>query len=161
MNYYYHLTQPEFVTTIQKEGLKPMLGKRSKSIGDKEERLCLCSESSIDAWSIMLGTNTVIKFLITGCIILCSHVEATKQISKNQFEYEAIIAEVQAVNSDNEDVSKVLVIKDVNEWNKEVHRQKYLASSPWTSWCYSQKVVDKMEYIEVPEWNVPTPDSNK
>lgn len=59
MNYYYHLTQPEFVSTIQKEGLKPMLGKRSKSIGDKEERLCLCSESSIDAWSIMLGTNTV------------------------------------------------------------------------------------------------------
>ena len=86
---------------------------------------------------------------------------ATKQISKNQFEYEAIIAEVQAVNSDNEDVSKVLVIKDVNEWNKEVYRQKYLASSPWTSWCYSQKVVGKMEYIEVPEWNVPTPDSNK
>lgn len=64
MNYYYHLTQPEFVTTIQKEGLKPMLGERSKSIGDKEERLCLCSESSIDAWSIMLGTNTVIKIAV-------------------------------------------------------------------------------------------------
>lgn len=64
MNYYYHLTQPEFVSTIQKEGLKPMLGKRSKSIGDKEERLCLCSESSIDAWSIMLGTNTVIKVVV-------------------------------------------------------------------------------------------------
>jgi len=108
--------------------------------------------------SLFVGS---LGFLITGCIILCSHVEATKQISKNQFEYEAIIAEVQAVNSDNEDVSKVLVIKDVNEWNKEVHRQKYLASSPWTSWCYSQKVVDKMGYIEVPEWNVPTPDSNK
>lgn len=64
MNYYYHLTQPEFITAIQKEGLKPMLGKRSKSIGDKEERLCLCSESSIDAWSIMLGTNTVIKVAV-------------------------------------------------------------------------------------------------
>lgn len=64
MNYYYHLTQPEFVTTIQKEGLKPMLGERSKSIGDKEERLCLCSESSIDAWAIMLGTNTVIKVAV-------------------------------------------------------------------------------------------------
>ena len=64
MNYYYHLTQPEFITAIQREGLKPMLGKRSKSIGDKEERLCLCSESSIDAWSIMLGTNTVIKVAV-------------------------------------------------------------------------------------------------
>ena len=38
MNYYYHLTQPEFVSTIQKEGLKPMLGKRSKSIGDKDSK---------------------------------------------------------------------------------------------------------------------------
>ncbi len=54
--------------------------------------------------SLFVGS---LGFLITGCIILCSHVEATKQISKNQFEYEAIIAEVQAVNSDNEDVSKV------------------------------------------------------
>lgn len=106
----------------------------------------------------LLGLNST---LIIGCIILCSHVDVDKQIAENQFEYEAIIAEVQAVNSDNEDVSKVLVIKDVNEWNKEVHRQKYWASSPWTSWCYSQKVVDKLEYIEVPEWNVPTPDSNK
>lgn len=112
----------------------------------------------VEIWSLFVGS---LGFLITGCIILCSHVEVTKQISENQFEYEAIIAEVQAVNSDNEDVSKVLVIKDVNKWNKEVHRQKYWASSPWTSWCYSQKVVDKLEYIEVPEWNVPTPDSNK
>ena len=30
MNYYYHLTQPEFVSTIQKEGLKPMLGKQRR-----------------------------------------------------------------------------------------------------------------------------------
>ncbi len=112
----------------------------------------------VEIWSLFVGS---LGFLITGCIILCSHVEVTKQISENQFEYEAIIAEVQAVNSDNEDVSKVLVIKDVNEWNKEVHRQKYWAASPWTSWCYSQKVVDKLEYIKVPEWNVPTPDSNK
>lgn len=111
-----------------------------------------------EIWSLIVG---FLGFLITGCIILCSHVEVNKQISENQFEYEAIIAEVQAVNSDNEDVSKVLVIKDVNEWNKEVHRQKYAASSPWINWCYSQKVVDKLEYIEVPEWNVPTPDSNK
>lgn len=111
-----------------------------------------------EGWSLIVG---FLGFLITGCIILGSHVEVTKQISENQFEYEAIIAEVQAVNSDNEDVSKVLVIKDVNEWNKEVHRQKHAAASPWTSWCYSQKVVDKLEYIEVPEWNVPTPDSNK
>lgn len=111
-----------------------------------------------EIWSLIVG---FLGFLITGCIILCSHVEVTKQISENQFEYETIIAEVQAVNSDNEDVSKVLVIKDVAAWNKEVHRQKHAAASPWTNWCYSQKVVDKLEYIEVPEWNVPTPDSNK
>lgn len=108
--------------------------------------------------SLFVGS---LGFLITGCIILCSHVEATKQISKNQFEYEAIIAEVQAVNSDNEDVSKVLVIKDVNEWNKEVHRQKYLASSPWTNWCYNQKVVNAMEYIEISELDIESPDGGE
>lgn len=64
MNYYYHLTQPEFIDSIRKEGLKPMLGERSKSIGDKKEKICLCSENSIDAWSIMLGTNTVIKIIV-------------------------------------------------------------------------------------------------
>lgn len=111
-----------------------------------------------EIWSLFVGS---LGFLITGCIILCSHVEVTKQISENQLEYETIIAEVQAVDTDNEDVSKVLVIKDVAAWNKEVHRQKHAAESPWTNWCYSQKVVDKLEYIEVPEWNVPTPDSNK
>lgn len=124
------------------------------NFGDDE----ITAVAVFEIWSLFVGS---LGFLITGCIILCSHVEVTKQISENQFEYEAIIAEVQAVNSDNEDVSKVLVIKDVNEWNKEVHRQKYWASSLWTNWCYSQKVVDKLEYIEVPEWNVPTPDSNK
>lgn len=64
MNYYYHLTQPEFVGTIREEGLKPMLGERAKSIGDKKEKLCLCSKSSIDAWAIMLETNTVIKVTV-------------------------------------------------------------------------------------------------
>lgn len=99
--------------------------------------------------------------LITVGLILCSHVDTDKQIAENQLEYETIIAEIQAVGTDNEDVSKVLVIKDVSKWNKEVQRQKHAVSSPWTNWYYSQKVVDKMEYIEVPEWNVPTPDSNK
>ena len=41
-----------------------MLGKRSKSIGEKDKKLCLCSESSIDAWSIMLGTNIAMKVII-------------------------------------------------------------------------------------------------
>lgn len=124
------------------------------NFGDDE----IIAVAVFELWSLIVG---FLGFLITGYIILCSHVNVTKQISENQFEYETIIAEVQAVNSDNEDVSKVLVIKDVSEWNKEVQRQKHYASNPWTSWCYSQKVVDKLEYIEVPEWNVPTPDSNK
>lgn len=124
------------------------------NFGDDE----ITAVAVFEIWSLIVG---FLGFLITGCIILCSHVEVTKQISENQFEYETIIAEVQAVNSDDEDVSKVLVIKDVAAWNKEVQRQKHAASSPWINWCYSQKVVDKLEYIEVPEWNVPTPDSNK
>lgn len=61
---YYHLTQPEFLDAIMQDGLKPMLGDRAKSICDKKEKLCLCTEYSIDAWAIMLGTNTVLKIQI-------------------------------------------------------------------------------------------------
>ena len=96
-----------------------------------------------------------------GTVILYSHISAEEIIVKNQIEYESIIAEVHAVDSNNEDVSKVHVIKDVKAWNQDVHSSKYWASSPWTNWCYSQKVVNSVEYIEIPEWNIAIPDSSE
>lgn len=95
--------------------------------------------------------------LCVGTIILGSHIGVNQQIAHNRIEYESIIAEIQAVNTDTEDVSKVQVIKDVKEWNQDVQNNKYWASNLWTSWCYSQKVVNAMEYIEIPEWNIAVP----
>lgn len=99
--------------------------------------------------------------LCVGTCILCTHVGVNQQIAHNRIEYEAIVAEIQAVNTDNEDVSKVQVIKDVKEWNQDVQNNKYWASNLWTNWFYSQKVVNSVEYIEIPEWNIAVPDSSE
>ena len=103
----------------------------------------------------------VVGLIWMGTVILCSHISAEEIIVKNQIEYESIIDEVHAVDSNNEDVSKVQVIKDVKEWNQDVHSSKYWASSPWTNWYYSQKVVNAMKYIEIPEWDIESPDGGE
>ena len=108
--------------------------------------------------SVYIGT---FGLLCVGTAILCSHIGVNQQIAHNRIEYESIIAEIQAVNTDTEDVSKVQVIKDVKEWNQDVHSSKYLASNLWTNWFYSQKVVNAMEYIEIPEWDIAAPDSSE
>lgn len=61
---YYHLTTPEAAKIIMKEGLKPMLGERSKSIKEENPALYLCTKASLDAWAIMLGLNTAVKVTI-------------------------------------------------------------------------------------------------
>jgi hypothetical protein len=103
----------------------------------------------------------VVGLIWMGTVILCSHISAEEIIVKNQIEYESIIDEVHAVDSNNEDVSKVQVIKDVKEWNQDVHSSKYWASNPWTNWCYSQKVVNDMKYIKIPEWDIESPDGGE
>lgn len=104
---------------------------------------------------VFIGT---FGLLCVGTVILCSHIGANQQIAHNRIEYESIVAEIQAVNTDNEDVSKVQVIKDVKEWNQDVQSSKYWASNPWTNWCYSQKVVNAVEYIEIPFRDLAAPD---
>ena len=103
----------------------------------------------------------VVGLLCVGVFILCSHIGVNQQIAHNRIEYEAIVAEIKAANTNNEDVSKVQVIEDVKEWNQDVHSSKYWASSPWTNWYYSQKVVNAMKYIEIPEWDIESPDGSE
>ena len=88
-------------------------------------------------------------FLI-GCIIgiLCAHVGENKNIEMNNIEYESLCQRLEIVNSDYEDMSKSDVIKDVSEWNKMVLEKKYWSKNPWTSWFFSQKVVDELKYID-------------
>ena len=88
-------------------------------------------------------------FLI-GCIIgiICVHAVENKNIEMNNIEYESLCQRLEIVNSEYEDMSKSDVIKDVSEWNKMVLEKKYWSKNPWTSWFFSQKVVDELKYID-------------
>lgn len=72
-----------------------------------------------------------------------------KDIYEHNLERESIVKQVECISSDYEDVSKTTVIANAYDWNKEVHNAKYWAKNPWTSWFWSQKLVDSLEYIEL------------
>ena len=94
---------------------------------------------------------SVISFIfLIGCIIpiICAHVGENKNIEMNNIEYESLCQRLEIVNSEYEDMSKSDVIKDVSEWNKMVLEKKYWSKNPWTSWFFSQKVVDELKYID-------------
>ena len=94
---------------------------------------------------------SVISFIfLIGCIIgiICAHVGENKNIEMNNIEYESLCQRLEIVNSEYEDMSKSDVIKDVSEWNKMVLDKKYWSKNQWTSWFFSQKVVDELKYID-------------
>ena len=81
--------------------------------------------------------------------IICTHCTANKDIYEYSLKRESIVKQVECISSDYEDVSKATVIANVYDWNKEVYNAKYWAKNPWTSWFWSQKFVDSLEYIEL------------
>ena len=94
---------------------------------------------------------SVISFIFLICCvigIICAHVGENKNIEMNNIEYESLCQRLEIVNSEYEDMSKSDVIKDVSEWNKMVLDKKYWSKNPWTSWFFSQKVVDELKYID-------------
>ena len=82
------------------------------------------------------------------CIIIIAHVGVDAQIEENRIEYNALCQRYEIITSEYEDISKLDVIKDIAEWNKNVYSYKYWAYNPWTNWFYSKRVVDQMEMIE-------------
>lgn len=82
-------------------------------------------------------------------IIISQHCTVNKDIYEYNLERESIVKQVECISSDYEDVSKATVIANVYDWNKEVYNTKYWAKNLWTSWFYSQKFVDSLEYIEL------------
>ena len=94
---------------------------------------------------------SVVGFICLICCIIgiiCAHVGENKNIEMNNIEYESLCNRLEIINSDYEDMSKSDVIKDVSEWNKMVLEKKYWSKNPWTSWFFSQKVVDDLKYID-------------
>lgn len=85
-------------------------------------------------------------------MIVINHCAINKTIAVNQMEHDSIVKEIDALEQDaDEKVSRVTVIKDVQEWNSDVYVIKYWSESPWTNWFYSKEVVDSLEYIEMEE----------
>lgn len=94
---------------------------------------------------VMAGIAILIE--IPG--IICTHCTANKDIYEYSLKRESIVKQVECISSDYEDVSKATVIANVYDWNKEVYNAKYWAKNLWTSWFWSQKFVDSLEYIEL------------
>ena len=94
---------------------------------------------------------SVVWFICLICCIIgiiCAHAGENKNIEMNNIEYESLCQRLEIVNTEYVDMSKSDVIKDVSEWNKMVLEKKYWAKNPWTSWFFSQKVVNELKYID-------------
>lgn len=94
---------------------------------------------------IVFGIISIVCILTAFFICLGTD----KQIYENELKRESIVKQLEAVNSNYEDVSKVDVIEQVYDYNADVHNEKYWASNIWTNWFYNQEVVDALEYIEM------------
>lgn len=84
-------------------------------------------------------------------IIFAAHTCVGARIERNKIKYDSLCERYKIVTSEYEDVSKSDVIKDIAEWNMEVHDYKYWAYNPWTNLFYSRRVADELNMIEVTE----------
>lgn len=104
--------------------------------------------SIICIFSSFIGGFITLTALI---FIISAHCTVNKDIYDASMERACIIKQIESVNTDYEDVSKVTVIQNVYGWNKEVRDAQYWSKNPWTSWFYSEDYVDSLYYIETEE----------
>lgn len=107
-------------------------------------------------WMSIIGavfiTLSGVGAIFSLVMIVTNHYAIDKTITEYQMKHDSIVKEIEALEQDaDEKVSRVTVIKDVNEWNSDVYVMKYWSKSPWTNWFYSKEVVDSLEYIEMEE----------
>ena len=113
---------------------------------------CLFSyyvDEFIGGIGIILCIVGISATLISGTIIGCANISVDSDIYTAKLEYDAIVKQVECINSDYEDVSKAAVIQRVYEWNKKVYNAKYWSNNPLTNWFWNKKYVDSLEYIEL------------
>ena len=94
------------------------------------------------------GTLGSITILICLTVILCSHIDVDYDIHKAQLERDSIIKQLEYIDAEYENVSKVEIIQKVYEWNKKVYSEKHGSENLWINWFYSKKYADSLEYIE-------------
>ena len=96
----------------------------------------------------LLGTLGSITILICLTVILCSHIDVDYDIHKAQLERDSIIKQLEYIDAEYENVSKVEIIQKVYEWNQKVYSEKHGSENLWINWFYSKKYADSLEYIE-------------
>ena len=94
------------------------------------------------------GTLGSITILICLTVILCSHIDVDYDIHKAQIERDSIIKQIEYIDAEYENVSKVEIIQKVYEWNQKVYSEKHGSENLWINWFYSKKYADSLEYIE-------------
>ena len=99
----------------------------------------------ITALSGVLGSITI---LICLMVILCSHIDVDYDIHKAQIERDSIIKQLEYIDAEYENVSKVEIIQKIYEWNQKVYSEKRGSENLWINWFYSKKYADSLEYIE-------------
>lgn len=93
-----------------------------------------------------------IVFLGCVAIIIYSHSGVDAGIYADRMEYETIIKQVESIDSEYEDKSKMEVYQKVYDWNADVYSARYWAKSPWTNWFYSKKRVDSLKEIDLTDY---------
>lgn len=100
----------------------------------------------ITALSGVFGSITICVCLL---LILGSHFDVDYDIHNAQLERDSIIKQLEYIDAEYENVSKVEIIQKVYEWNKSVYREKRGSENLWINWFYSKKYADSLEYIEL------------
>lgn len=81
-------------------------------------------------------------------LILGSHFDVDYDIHNAQLERDSIIKQLEYIDAEYENVSKVEIIQKVYEWNQSVYKEKRGSENLWINWFYSKKYADSLEYIE-------------
>ena len=89
-----------------------------------------------------------VAILICLLLILSSHFDVDYDIHKAQLEHDSIIKQLEYIDAEYENVSKVEIIQKVYEWNQKVYSEKRGSENLWINWFYSKKYADSLEYIE-------------
>ena len=101
--------------------------------------------------AMLAVAGTFITFICLT-LILGSHVNVDFNIYNAQLKRDTIIKQIDCVDTEYEDTSKIEVINRVYEWNQKVYKQKYYAESPWTNWLFNKEYADSLEYIELEDY---------
>lgn len=93
----------------------------------------------------------IIWVMTMALIILEAHSCADSDIVNNNNEYVLLSASVCLLETNPNYEEKDAIIESINNWNEKVDNGRRYLKSPWTNWLYSKRVIDAMEYIEIPE----------